>query len=179
MKATLYPINSYQDKHVSSAGQSLVEVIVAAAALVFVLVAVVSGMILAVRNASFSNRQAQATKHTQETIEMFRNFQLLLGWEGFHREFVNDSVSTSFSYCLPATISQPDPELAATEFHNLAAGECVSSNFIPGTQFLRQVNVQRGTVTEPIEIEVIVVWAEGGQMNTSRSSANLYPRFEN
>lgn len=163
----------------SSTGNSLVEVIVATGALVFVLVGVVSGMILAVRNSSYSNRQAQATKHTQETIEMFRHFYLALGWESFYEEMLADSPgSVDFTYCLPSLISDPDPDQAAVQFRNLSSGGSCTAE-IPNTPFVREVFVHRGAVTDPLEIEVEVRWTEGNSLNTAHSTVELYQRYGN
>lgn len=163
-----------------SQGQSLLEVIVASGVLVFVLVAVVSGMILSVRNSRFAQNQALATKYTQETIEMFRHFYSALGWEAFYQEFLNDSAVATFSYCLPTLITEPDPQVAAQEFQDLSPGPCPPTTYIPGTEFLREVSVIRGaTVDDPIELEVRVSWIEGNTLLSSKSSVEFYKRYEN
>lgn len=158
----------------------MVEVLVAAGALVFVLVGVVSGMILSIRSASFANNQAQATKYTQETIEMLRQFQQMLGWEGFYEEFRRDSVSQAVTYCLPSIITESEATSAINAFRALSPGACTIDSNIPGTIFTREVFVTRGgSVANPIEFEVRVTWAEGEHVQTSTSKVSLYPRNEN
>ncbi len=138
-------------------GQSLVEVTVATVALTFGLVAIVSGLLLAVRNSSVSSNQSKATQDTQEVIEVFRKYQRELGWESFYATLLADGGSVT--YCLT------NLPTSTTEFVNMSVGACsVSAN---STAFVRQASV---VITSPNEIQVTatVSFRDG---NTTRSTA--------
>lgn len=131
-------------------GQSLVEVSVAATALIFVLVSVVSGLILSVRNTTFSKTQALATQQAQEGIEVFRRFRNELGWESFYQIISADG--SNHTYCMNSEVE------TVSQLQNLPTGVCtVSANF---TGFRREVYVTVVSTTE-ISLEVRVSWRDG------------------
>lgn len=158
-------------KHLKS-GQSIIEVVVAATALVFVLVAIVAGLTLAVRNTTFSNLQSLATRRGQETIEVFKRFQIELGWDGFRDALLADQQTSgqAFTYCvsdLPTTVG---------EFGALSRSECSASELIDGTNFSRAVSV-RIIDADSIEIETIVEWTESTGVKQT-SSKQVFYRWE-
>lgn len=153
-------------KHFWSSGQSLVEVTVASVALIFGLVSVISGLMLAVRNSTVSSRQVTATQESQEVIEVFRKFQRQLGWESFYGVLRADG--TVMSYCL-----QTLPTTAAA-FQSMPVGACtVSAN---NTDFVRQADVVITSANE-IELSVTVTWRDG---NTTRLSGarNIFRNYQ-
>lgn len=140
----------------STRGQSLVEVTIATTALVFGLVAVVSGLILSVRNSSVANNQAIATQQTQEAIEVFRRFKRQLGWESFYSIIRADG--TNFTYCLQNLPTD------TTNFQSISTGNCsVSASY---TGFVRQAAISVVSSTE-IQMTVTVTWRDG---STTRSA---------
>lgn len=143
----------------STLGQSVIEVTVAATAIIFVLVAVVSGLILATKNSSFANQQGLATKRAQEAIESFRRYQVELGWESFYDELSSDG--NTFRYCLPTL-----PE-TASEFASMASGNCQIDDYIPSTLFVREVRVIVRSASE-ISLEATVQWYEASDQKTAK-----------
>lgn len=152
-------------KNFWSQGQSLVEVTVASVALIFGLVSVVSGLMLAVRSSNVSNRQSLATLETQEVIEVFRKFQRELGWETFYGVLRADG--TSMTYCLTNLPTNN------TEFQGMTLGACtVSAN---DTDFVRQANVVVTSTTE-IQVTATVSWRDGTTTRTA-SAKNIFRSF--
>jgi Tfp pilus assembly protein PilV len=150
-------------------GQSLIEVAIAATALVFVLVAIVSGLMLSVRNSTYSNNQAVATKHTQEGIELFRRFNNELGWESFHSIINNDG--TNFTYCLNDIHQITDVD----DFRSLNTGTCGSSEVIDGTLFRREAEVSVINDDE-IAFTINVHWQDGEEVRTTTLQQSLRRR---
>lgn len=146
-------------------GQSLVEVTIATAALAFGLISVISGVLLAVRNASVSNTQAQATQKAQETIEIFRRFQRTLGWETFYS--IINADGASITYCLNTLPTD------TTSFQNMTVGACsFASN---NTNLVREAVV---TVTSSTEISVTanVKWRDGNTVRTA-TAKNIFRSY--
>lgn len=143
----------------SQRGNSLIEVAIAATALVFVMVAIVSGMMLAVRNSSHANNQALATKYTQEGIELFRRMYNELGWESFH-SVIDDNGSNI--YCLDDLSQIIDHE----DFDDINTGACGENEIITGTPFTRQATVNVGT--NEITFIVTVTWPDGDKNPSTR-----------
>lgn len=153
------------------AGNTLVEVMIAGTVLVFVLVAVVSGLILATKNSSYAKNQALATRRVQEGIEFFRSYQFELGWESFYGILRADG--SVFSYCLNSL-----PSTAVSFRDSLTPRTCSVTNAadkIPGTQFFRQVNITLPDLVNNDEarIEVVVSWIDGPDTRTAKGTQIL------
>ena len=142
-------------------GQSVIEVTVAATAIVFVLVAVVSGLVLSTKNSSFANQQGLATKRAQEAMEAMRRYQVELGWESFYSEISRDG--NTFRYCMPALPS------SAANFASMASGNCAATSYIPSTQFVREIRVEVRSPNE-IFLESTVEWYEADDLQTAKVS---------
>lgn len=149
-----------------SRGQSLVEVTVASTALIFGLVSLISGLLLAVRNSSVSSNQSLATQQAQETIEVFRKFQRTLGWETFYNTINADG--SSITYCLR------DLPADNASFQSMQVGSC--SVTATDTSFIRQASV---VVTSPSEIQVTanVQWRDGTTVR-SASAKNIFRSYK-
>lgn len=136
--------------HWWQSGQSLVEVTVASTALIFGLIAIISSLLLAVRNSSASNKQALAIQHGQEAIEVFRKFQRELGWESFY-DLIRDN-GTNLTLCL-MTLPQDNSDL-----DDIQVGSCsVSSTY---TGFVREADIVVNSTTQ-ISVTVNVSWRDG------------------
>lgn len=144
-------------------GQTIVEVLIAATAMVIVIVAIISGMTLSLRNSTFSNSQALATKRTQEAIEVLRRFQVELGWESFYSIISSQGSRTNFTYCMASV-----PE-TVSELRTLPTSSCGAGTVIPDTPFTREVHVVVNSSQE-IEFEAVVEWMEADKTLTSRST---------
>lgn len=151
-----------------SAGQSLVEVAVAALGLMMVLVAVVSGIMLSVRTSSFSNDQALATKYAQEGIEVFRRYYGELGWDSFRNALLADG--NPLVYCVPDVMELEE----LSGFTGLTSGACTSTQTIVGanTPFEREVSVTIDSA-DSVTFQVTVSWPEG----TETASAQIVQVF--
>lgn len=102
-------------------GQSLFEVTIALGVIALILVGIVPLAITSVRNASFSNNNAQATKYVQEAVEWLRQ-ERDGDWDNFVQK------GNQENYCLRQTNWN-------------SSGFCGPTDFIPGTAFLREVNL--------------------------------------
>ncbi|MEO8581865.1 MAG: hypothetical protein ABI425_04825 [Patescibacteria group bacterium] len=155
-----------KNKKFWSSGQSLVEVTVASVAMIFGLVSVISGLLLAVRNSSVSNNQSLATQNTQEVIEVFRKFQRQLGWETFYSTIQADG--NSVTYCLT------DLPTDNASFQNMSIGACtVSAN---STAFVRQASVVVVSLTE-VQVTATVTWRDGTTTRTA-SAKNIFRSYK-
>jgi Tfp pilus assembly protein PilV len=103
-------------------GQSLFEVLFAVAIAAIILVGVVSLSTTSIRNTSYSNNNALATKYAQEAVEWLRGQRD----EGF--SIFQNHAADSTIYCLDAS-----------PFSWGNTGACSGSEFITGTFFLRSV----------------------------------------
>jgi len=119
-------------------GQSLLEVLIALAIAVIVVLALVRAVTVAIRNASFARSQASATKYAQEGMEWLRA-ERDKKWSDF-------SDRAGATYCLNE-LSWP------------AAGPCFSSSFITGTSFQREA-VLTDLGGDKIEAKVEVSWQD-------------------
>lgn len=100
-------------------GQSLIEVVAAVAVIVLVVLALISLTTVAIRNSSFSNNQALATKYAQEGIERVRSYRGEVDWFTFSQK-INcedptglanlDPVTTGFTRTVSCTLDPTDPD---------------------------------------------------------------------
>lgn len=144
-------------------GQALFEIIIALGVIAIILVGVVPLATTSVRNSSFSNNNAQATKYVQEAVEWLRR-ERDRNWNDFVQKG-----QVSGSYCLVSTDwSRPGP--------------CLSTDFISGTTiFLREVNLscfvdspsQSTQCSDPlvkgVKAEVKVWWQDAQAIREVRS----------
>ena len=142
---TVSPI-TYRLSFIRNRGQSLVEVLVAVGIISLVLVAIVAGVTLAIKNASFSKNQTSATRYAQEAMEWLRN-QRDQDWNAFVGR-------NGRAYCL----------------NNLSwsTGSC---EYVLGGIFKREA-ILSGLVTDPrIEVKVTVSWQDAGGTHQSELSS--------
>ncbi len=138
----------------TNTGQTLIETVVIVGLVVFVLVAVVAGLVIAIKNSGFSNNQAVATKYAQETIEQFQSQRQQLGWESFYEILSVDG--NEITYCLSEGIASSEA------FDNLIDGACEIDETIEDTPFIRQAEVVVHS-TEEISVTSTVEWSEADQ----------------
>ncbi len=120
-------------------GQSLFEVLFAVAVATIILVGVVSLSTTSIRNTSYSNNNALATKYAQEAVEWLRG-ERDADWSAFY----NESSPAGNTHCLG--------ELSWT-------AACP----IPNTIFSRDVFLDRITTADPddaIEAIIEVIWQD-------------------
>lgn len=141
--------NSVQRRN--EAGQTLIEILIAVAVVMLVLVAIVSRVVDAVANANFARNQVMATRFAQEGIEWTRSQRDRLGWAGFVTALDGDPVT----YCVLDLASNPQLEA-------MTPGVC--SGTISGTLFSREVEIDFTDVPDPegdfVRVEVRVVWQD-------------------
>lgn len=136
-------------------GQSMVEMVVAVGMVSLVLVAIVSGIALSIRNSRYSKNKALATRYAQEALEKFRNYRDEVGWSPFVSEVIGGG--TQAIYCLddlPATIG----------LIGEAMGTCSSekiTNTSGATEFSREAQAEM--VNGSVEVTVLVEWTEGSK----------------
>ncbi len=142
-----------------SKGQSMVEMVVAIGMVALVLVAIVSGISLSVRNSRFSKNKALATRYAQEAVESFRSYRDEVGWDPFLDEVLSGGESST--YCLP-TIPGSIVDIAGSL--GMCSGEKIV-NTAGDTEFVREVVVTDNTGM--VEIEAEISWTEGSKTHNS------------
>lgn len=116
-------------------GQSIVEVVIAAA-----LISV--GIIAALSLANYSQKQTASAKnlgaanrYNDQAADWLREQKNLLGWETLAAKASQDDVANHAIYCLYDLPRAPDT------FTDLTPGACAADKYIPGTQFVRELNI--------------------------------------
>lgn len=150
----------------SEAGQTLVEVLVAIAVVVIVLGAFAIATIVSIRNAQFSQNQAQATKLTQEGIDKIklgRSKDVNVFYSGdttpkpFSQFLADDTKCTST--CHFSMSSNLD-------FMEVTSGEADSS--LAGATLKRFIQVIRTAEDQEKKFTVIVSWTDTSGSHESR-----------
>jgi type II secretory pathway pseudopilin PulG len=143
-------------------GQTLVEILVAIAMVVLVLVAVVGRSVDSVRNSIFSRNEILATRFAQEGIEWGRSQRDRLGWNAF----VAALDSYPVTYCV-LDLSQ--------KIEDLTSGACTGT--ISGTVFTREVSLSYQDEASPlgdyIDLSVTVNWTDRIGDHTSNLGTRL------
>ena len=94
-------------------GQSLIEVVVALAAALLVILALVRVAVTSMRNASLAKNQALATQYSQEAMERIRAFRDQTDWTTF----------TTGGCQSPPELEEPPPPFAQAITCSLEAGD--------------------------------------------------------
>ncbi len=121
------------------AGQTLIEVVIAMGISVLILVTLVSGVTVSLRNIQFANNKAQATKYAQEAFEAVRSIRdrdwtLLI--DGEHG-LVWDEVGAQWNFAQSSDTSG---------------------------QLSRVVTITDGGTPDSKRVEVVVSWREGSEI---------------
>lgn len=136
-----------------SSGQTLVEMVVAVGMVSLVLVAIVSGIAISIRNSRFSKNKALATRFAQEGVEKFRFYRDEFGWEPFFEVMSDPGVSSD--YCLnefPLSLENIDGKL----------GSCAGDTIDDGMVYTRYARVEITTLSpQRVDVVVGVSWYEG------------------
>ena len=143
-------------------GQTLVEILVAIAMVVLVLVAVVGRSVDSVRNSIFSRNEILATRFAQEGIEWDRSQRDRLGWNAFVAALDSNPVT----YCV-LDLSQ--------KIEDLTSGACTGT--ISGTVFTREVSLNYQDEPNPngdfVDVTVTVSWTDRIGDHTSNLGTRL------
>lgn len=134
------------------AGQTLFELLVALGIAVLIITGIVLVITLAVRNATFSRNQAEATRYGQEALEWLRS-ERDQNWDNF---FANSDKT----WCL-TSLSWPASALP-----------CSNSDTIPGTIFLREAQLST-LASDTVEVLIEVSWTDGSGTHLSRLDTTL------
>lgn len=151
------PLNSQLTTHNSlpSRGQSIIEIIIALAMMVLVLLALVWISIVAVRNANFSKNQALASQYSQELLEWLRS-ERDDDWTAFVSRAGAAGAPTS--YC----------------FQNLSwpgSGACSSGQTV-GAIFLRQGSLEQ-VVAGRVQVVITTTWQDASGPHQSALTSYL------
>ena len=95
-------------KYLNQEGQSLIEVVIALAVAVLVLLALVGITISSINNASFSRNQSLATKYAKQVMEEIRNHRETVPWADFVGP-TNDCTSNLGITFVPPSQLDPAP----------------------------------------------------------------------
>lgn len=150
----------------SRSGQTLIEILIAITLIVMVLLTLVAGLTLGIRNNRFAKDQVLAKDYTRAAIESLRDFRSQLGWEAFFAAVSADGQTST--YCLPTL-----PQTVA-EFIALSNNVCLTSDVIPATTYKRdvQMTIPAGK-TDEIQAKVRVLWMDGTKSHESTSTIVL------
>lgn len=152
----------WPNKLARSAGQTIVEVLIATGVVGVVLTAIAAGLSYSVKNSSDAKYRAFATSYAQDAIEVFRREKALLGWETFSENL------TAGTYCLN------DLPTNTAAFLALTPGSCATPTAQFGVDFNREAQV---TLVNPTEIQVVVVvnWADFNRTPEVRVTQQFRP----
>lgn len=106
-----------------SAGQTLLEAIVAIGVLAIVLTAAATAVVNSINNANFSNNQNLANKYAQDTMEYIRNLE---GSNYPAFEGLLPSPGASATYCMPQQTALPPTGPGGT--CDCAGAQCITAN---------------------------------------------------
>lgn len=153
--------------HIHERGQTIIEVIIVIGLVVLVLITLVTGMVLGIRNNQTAKEQELAKNRTQEAIEWFRNLRDQMGWDSL--QAMVSSQGNPVSYCLPTlpgTVAQAQA---------LTNRSCLSSEYVQGTTLFYRtmvINLPLNSNTE-MDVTVNVTWTEGGKSHASTATLVL------
>jgi hypothetical protein len=137
-------------QNLKDGGQSMFEIMFALAISALVLVAIVSVSVFSLRNATFSKNKAQANKFAGETdtwLKIQRDFYP--NWSDFYDQALPDSPNDAV-WCLKIlTWSSPTFK-----------GLCTDTDFITGTDFIRQMSVSDQDAGKGLKFTTIVSWSD-------------------
>ncbi len=154
----------------SEKGQSLLEVITAAAVGILVVAALTYATIFSLRNATFAKNSAQATKLAQEGIEKVRTLRDRDGQVRYTK--ADSSQTTKFSDLWPISLSCPtNCYFYFTATGILLGGTEVNFEQIP-PNFKRQFQIEN-TGTDQKKVTVIVTWTDFAGPHQSRLTTIL------
>lgn len=161
----------------SEKGQSLMELVVVIAVIIIVVSALVFATIASLRNASFSQNQAQATKLAQQGLEKVRSLR--------DRDTSGSGIWSSSTSCgssvpltCPATQSScPTGSTNNCYFFFNASGVLINataanSETIPPGNFKRQFFIE-DTAVDQKKVTVVVTWTDISGPHESRLTTIL------
>ena len=174
MRNKLVGSTNYELRTPNSNGQSLMELVVVIAVIIIVVAALTFATIASLRNASFSQNQAQATKLAQEGLEKMRSLR--------DRDTTGAgiwSTSTSCSSSVPSTcpVTQSScPAGGCYFFFNssnvLKNGTAANSEAISPGNFKRQFFIEDIGVDQK-KVTVVVTWIDVSGPHESRLTTIL------
>lgn len=145
----------------SSQGSGLIEILIATAAVGFVLTAIAATLMMSVKTASESKYRSIAEQKASEAMEVFKRERVLLGWSSFIGSLETDD------YCF---VALPAPTSPFSSFR----GSCVPGDtfVVAKTDFTRwaEVTVIPNTVT----VKMVVSWP----MGTTTNSVDIVQQFK-
>lgn len=148
----------------STRGQTLFELVIALGVGTLIVTSIVALVTASLRNSNFAKNKTEANKYTQEALEWLRS-EKERDWAGFWARSANPSF-----WCL-VTPSWPGSQ-----------GQCSGSQYITGTSFIRQVNLDQDQIdtdgngtkdTDIVITTVTVSWDEGGRTHKSEATTQL------
>lgn len=132
-------------------GQSLFELVFSLGIVSLVLLTLVSLSTKAVSNSTFAKNSSLAARHNQEVLEWLRS-ERDQDWFVFLNKVTNNRTTNSTYWCLSNL---------ATPFASRTPGSCSSTNYIPGTKFIREVVFTYSSgPPEDIKLVSIVRWQD-------------------
>lgn len=140
-------------------GQSLVEVVIAVAAMSLLLVSLLTVVILSVKNSRLAKDRTLAVNWAQEGIELMRAYRDY-NWLEFSVLANGDDYQLVANWTVEDGLSGAD-------------SGCTETNFMDGNNFFsRCVNLQLAAV-DSVTTVVTVSWPEGGQYKQTIQSTQL------
>lgn len=152
----------------SNSGQTLIEVIVAVSLIVLVLVTLVSGVALSVRNGRQAKSQAQAKEFVREGTEWIRSLRDSEGWETLIAAIDAGGGAAGQTYCLPTL------PLSIDQFSALSPSAVANCPIIAGTEFTRSIQLVVNGPSNRLDATVRTTWGAGTRVFTSQSLLTLY-----
>lgn len=114
-------------------GSSILEVLIATALIAISIIAALSLNNNSQKTSSYARDLTTATAYNNQVIDWLRNLRSDMGWAEFSTAISADGGSPT--YCLP-TLPTDAPGFIA-----LSSGVCTLTDYITGTNFIRQANL--------------------------------------
>ncbi|MFH2019730.1 MAG: hypothetical protein ABII80_03905 [bacterium] len=141
-------------------GQTILEVLIATALIAISIIAALSLNNSSQKTSSYSRDLNSATTYNNQVIDWLRNLRTQMGWASLTSELVADG-SNPLTYCLNSLPTTP------AEFSSLSGGSCAVDDFLPGTIFTRQAEIDLDNLPNSIYVIVTTSWQSNIEHSTT------------
>ena len=153
-------------------GFAIIELLVATGVVTMVMVAVVSGVSMSIKNSRYSKEKAQSARLSQDVVEWLRGRRDVMGWLNFYNTINGDKPSpglpdTEIVYCLDVLPTE------YTAFDGLDVTTDINSCTEFEDENFRRVAIITTPDDETMNIVVRVFWNDGSGDRSTQIETSL------